>query len=421
MIRKKNYRFFNYHLFSCTCFVLLMSGLISIAAVNTDIFNPLKNAFKDFDVTDLAFQKFRESKDPGQDIVLVNIGNLDRTGLAAELNVINRFSPAVVGIDAFFNKPKDPVQDFQLAMAMNSTENLVLVSRLDSVNDTTLAFGHVTRSLPIFSANAHGGYANFITGGDDGFLTTRRFTARETVADTTEVSFAARILELYDKEAYRKLMSRPAQQEIINYSGNLDKFIRLDVHQVLDSGADLSFLKGKIVLMGYLGEPMGAPSLTDVFFTPLNQNIAGRGFPDMYGITVHANILSMMIRGDYIEQTPESMDYILGVLLCFFNVGIFLYFARKARNISQVVMRTVQFVQAFLITGFMLYMLTRQDYRVELGFTLGLIFFTGDLTEIYQNAAFSYVEKVRQKQAAHRITVRREKVKKRLLEKEKAQ
>ena len=60
-------------------------------------------------------------------------------------------------------------------------------------------------------------------------------------------------------------------------------------------------VEGKIVLFGYLGDRLGAPQWEDKFFTPLNESIAGRANPDMYGPVIHANIASMVLNDDYID------------------------------------------------------------------------------------------------------------------------
>ncbi|HYF04250.1 MAG TPA: CHASE2 domain-containing protein, partial [Patescibacteria group bacterium] len=95
----------------------------------------------------------------------------------------------------------------------------------------------------------------------------------------------------------------------------------LDVADVFDGTADLGFLKGKIVLMGFLGENFEKPSLEDVFFTPLNERYAGKSYPDMHGVVIHANAVSMALRGDYIEQMPDWLMWLSAIAICFINVA----------------------------------------------------------------------------------------------------
>ncbi len=397
MKNNHRYRFFSVHTVTGTIFVILVTYLLGQITLNIDFFNPVQQALADFKITDVVYSDFKEKRPPEQNIVLVNIGNLDRAGLAAELEIINSYGPAVIGIDAFFKNPKDPEGDSLLAAAMRNTKNLVLVSKLDSFADNSQNFTHRIKSIPLFSEKAHSGYANFITGADDGFLTTRRFTTNEKLNAETEWSFASKILSIYAPEKFQQLAKRPKQQEVINYNGNLEHFFHLDYPDVFDETKDLSFLKGKIVLMGFLGEPMGKPSLDDVFFTPLNESKAGRSFPDMYGITVHANILSMMLGGFYIQQTPYWLDPLLAIVLCMLNVALFLYVGYKFRDISQLTMRIIQIVEGSILTGLMFYFLTVRDIEVDFEKTLVLVFLTADLAEIYEGSAKNLVERYKTK------------------------
>ncbi|MES2628184.1 MAG: CHASE2 domain-containing protein [Bacteroidota bacterium] len=411
-MKKKTYRFFSIHTLTGTLFVIAVSFLISQVAHTIDFFNPMERAFKDFTLTDIVFQpntdehgqitRFNDKR-VSDKIVLVNLGGagVGREGLSAMLDRINAESPAVVGIDAFFRKPGDPYADSLLAESFRKTRKLVLVSKIDSL-DQNDKFRHITRSYPLFSTRAHSGFANFITGGDDGYLTTRRFSARETIGRQTEWCFAGKILSLYDAQKFEVLKSRKKQTELINYSGNLDQFYRLDYTTVFDPAADLSILKDKIVLIGFLGEPMGQPSLEDVFFTPMNQEMAGRSVPDMYGITVHANILSMMLGEYYIAQAPNWLDPLLAVFICMLNVSIFLFIGHKYRRSSQLLMRITQLVQGTVLTGLLIYLLAVNDVYVEFTVSLTLLFLCADLTEIYEGSVHGFIERFEHRNLSNR-------------------
>lgn len=376
-----------------TIFVILVSYLLQLITVNIDFFNPITQALSDFKVTDVVYSKLKDKRPPEQEIVMINIGNLGRGDLAMLLNRINEYEPAVVGIDAFFKKPKDPSVDSALAAAFSNTKKLVLVSKLDSV-DHKDQFNVLIKSADVFSHSAYSGFANFITGGDEGFLTTRRFTSLQKYGDTTEYSFTAKILSLYDPKRFAEMDKREKKLEIINYSGNLERYFKFDYPEVFDPSIDLSVIKGKIVLMGFLGEPMGEPSLTDIFFTPLNEKEAGRSHPDMYGITVHANILSMMLGGYYIDQAPGWLDPLLAVVLCMLNVALFIWVGKRFRDFSQLSMRIIQIFEGVVLTGLMFYLLTVKDYNVDFTITLVLVFLTADLAEIYEGTAKTIVEQV---------------------------
>ena len=88
------------------------------------------------------------------EIVLVNIGELDRTGIAKQLEILANYHPKVIGIDAFFRKPKrsdSPTEDSiliagdsALSRALKKIPNIVIGLELteDSVKISHPMFRH---------------------------------------------------------------------------------------------------------------------------------------------------------------------------------------------------------------------------------------------------------------------------------------
>src|SRR5262249_51796170 len=115
----------------------------------------------------------------------------------------------------------------------------------------------------------------------------------------------------------------------INYSGAEPAFYRLD-YGLLSEGFDSSRLRDKIVLFGYLGtEPAMRDSNAwpytideDRLFTPLNDRLSGRSYPDMYGVLVHANILRMMLQEDYITVVPVWGVWLAAFCICLLLVPV---------------------------------------------------------------------------------------------------
>lgn len=414
MKKKSRYTFFSIHTLSGTLFVVGVTYLLSLIVINIDFFNPIESALKDFTFTDIVFQssideesgteKRFANRQVSPEIVMVNLGempdgrpDLARLKLAAQVNRLNQYAPSVIGIDAFFRKPGEPFADSILADAFSRTKNLVLVSKLEDWDSTKNQFASLTRSTSLFSQYAKSGFANFITGGDEGYLTTRRFTAEEPVGMDKEWCFTATILSLYHPKKFEVLAARPRKTEVINFSGNLQNFFRLDDSDLEDTTVDLSFIKGKIVLIGYLGDPIGKPSLEDVFFTPMNPEMGGRSVPDMYGITVHANILSMMLSENYIAQSPGWLDPCLAIAICMLNVSIFMYIGDRYRSMSQLMMRVIQILQAIVLMFITIYSLSQRNVAVEFTISLTLLFLAADLTEIYDGSIKSTVDLYKRK------------------------
>lgn len=366
-----------------TIFIFAFMGLIGLIGVNVSFLDPIEEAFSDFELTDLIFSEFREKKGLDKNIILVNIGNLDRRGIAQLLNRINEQEPKVVGIDSFFRSPKGAKQDFPLSIACRRTDNLVLVSQLHHPNVVSHHFDSLSRSHPLFSKWAESGFANLISGGEDGFRTTRLFTPVEKISGEEELSFPVKILQKYDSTAYAHLRTRKHKQEIINFSGNMDHFFRFDYHQVLDTSVDLSVMEGKIVLLGYMGGYLGEATLTDIFYTPLNGKTGGRSYPDMYGVVVHANIISQALRKDFIQYFPRWFDYFIGVIFCFLNVAFFTWISDKFKVYYDLVTKIVQLFEVTIMVGVSIAVFHFFNFKLDLSFAMITVALCGDLTEVY--------------------------------------
>jgi CHASE2 domain-containing sensor protein len=96
----------------------------------------------------------------------------------------------------------------------------------------------------------------------------------------------------------------------------------MDVFKRRDS---LEFVRGKIVLMGYLGPDTSTLVTEDIFFTPRNPQYVGKTYPDMYGVVVHANIISMVMSERYYSGMPFWMSLTLTILIVYGNMVLFGY------------------------------------------------------------------------------------------------
>jgi hypothetical protein len=257
-----------------TIFTMIVLWILSQIEINSDVLNPVSKTFGDFQTTDLYFSQFKEGENADTNIVLVNIGNLDRAGIAEMVNKINTFNPRVIGIDAFFRKPKDREGDSLLADAFSKVKNLVLVSKVSKCD------GKICDSLetshPMFCQYAETGMSNMISEGYDKFKTSREFSKYEIYrkkvrqygpdnkmyferqVDTIELDFAAKLAGYINPAAVNALLERKDSVEVINYAGNMEthgdvnpnasiKYFALDVGQIFEM-EDLSLVKDKIVL-----------------------------------------------------------------------------------------------------------------------------------------------------------------------------
>ncbi|MBK6291997.1 MAG: CHASE2 domain-containing protein [Candidatus Kapabacteria bacterium] len=396
------FSFDNLAIVVATCCAVAM---LYVVPKNFDFLNPITQALGDFDMTDMVFTQFRDESKVTVDtnIVIVNIGDRGRGEIAEMLGRINQAEPAVVGIDAFFRAPKeeDPASDSALSAAMQATPNLVLVSKVafkeeaeegvveqwvTSAVEADRVFDTLETSHPMFTAHAPTGYANLIIDQEAAFMTVREVSFEEECAGKKEHSFPIRIAQAVAPERAAAALARHETHEVVNFRGGLEKFYSFDADQVLDPETDLSLLKGKIVLMGFLGPKIGDQAYSDNFFTPLNQHYAGRSYPDMYGVVIHANVLSMILSGQFINTMPFWFSIVLALVVLILNVNLFTFIYKHYENWYDTLAIITQLGQSLLILYLTIVVFDTYQYKLALTPTLIGVALVGTIHDLYEDS-----------------------------------
>jgi CHASE2 domain-containing sensor protein len=380
----------------CTVFVFaLMAGFKDLFG-RFDFLNPVEIALTDFDMTDLIYSAgIREDQVADTNIVLVNIGNLPRRLIARELEIISRQNPKAVGIDASFLTDKDPYEDSLLESAMAGTRNLVLYSKLFFKNlEKDGAFDTIQFCHPKFARHGTSAFMNLVTPGEQEFRICRSFCPTDSVNGKKYLSFALQLAWFEDSTKVKQFLSRRNPEEIINFRGNSSFFYQLDLSDILGRAEASGFydapplpisLRDKLVFMGYMGNSFseGDRTVEDKFYSPLNPKFAGKAYPDMFGVTVHANIASMVLRGEPVDEMHPMGCYWLAILLCYLNVVAFFFILRSHPTWYDLFVKTIQIVEVALILYFGLFVYGVWHYKIDAGIAAFAVGFSGDVLEIY--------------------------------------
>ncbi|MBP6688155.1 MAG: CHASE2 domain-containing protein, partial [Lacibacter sp.] len=322
--------------------MFIVIGLFSLLPLNTGILNPFKTALKDLDFNDISYSVLNKNENTPIDnrIVILNIGNADRMGLALMIDKIRTAQPKVIGLDVNFAGPKEQQSDSLLRHMIGSTNNLVIVSNLDWTHKTEPEnIGY----FGVFATNR--GYANLI--GEEGG-TIRNFSPFEKgkVKNKTYTSFAAALVAKTDSTAFLKLKERKREYEVIHYSRKIDQYMLIDGNDLLEDNIAPELFKDKIVLMGYINpDPF---NVEDKHFTPLNKQFAGKSTPDMNGIVIHANIISMILDGKYIRSIPSGIFWIITILIAWLHVALFMRYYIEEHIWFHIVAKLAQIFFAIL-------------------------------------------------------------------------
>jgi CHASE2 domain-containing sensor protein len=392
--------------------------LLQQVVVNLDFqsINVVAAVMADYKVTDVVFsQRIHNTDDEvvvDSNIVMVNIGNLKRDDLAQEIMVLNKYNPKVIALDITFKKPKLEEQDSVLEVAFSQTKNLVLgtVLEKDTIIDNAIYWQHLTTSIPRLHQHADGhGFVNTISTGRSQFETWRETAVQENVMEKgKEYSFAVAITKLVNPTATEKFLQRNKEYEIINYTGNISreengkvikgKYLSLSTKDVMTENFKPELIKDKIILMCYLGEPINGTTWDDdKYYTSMNKRPVGRTHPDMYGGVGHANIISMILADEPIDEMPEWFDYIVAVLLCYVNVVVFsaINFSARLGIWYGVLTKVIQITEALFITYLIVFFFANYRLKLDFSLTITTILLAGDVLEIYYHLFLALFEKAK--------------------------
>jgi CHASE2 domain-containing sensor protein len=98
----------------------------------------------------------------------------------------------------------------------------------------------------------------------------------------------------------------------------------LSPEEVMTGQFEDSLITGRIVLLGYVNT--NPSDLEDKKFSPMNSRFAGKSIPDMNGVVVHANIISMVLDKDYIKKVPLWGNLLLAIIVCWLHMSFFVHY-----------------------------------------------------------------------------------------------
>lgn len=396
-----------------TLFIFFLIWLIyNVSALGIfNLFDPIGDALSDMQFTDVVFSRLRETPKADTNVVLVNIGDLNRRGLAQEINLISSYHPKAIGVDIRFPSYKpDTLGDLMLSEAIknaNENGNIVLGCKLVNYNEKTGNLDSVTYSIPIFSENAtYNSYVNLVTDNaaaeQEKFKMTRNFSPRYYLkGDKNQeyLAFSVQLAKIYDPAKTEKFLKRNNNTEVINYRGDFratgyddkiaQQFFAIDVEDLFNENFVPSLLKDKIVLMGFMGSNFQSSAWEDKFYTPMNAKYAGKANPDMYGVVIHANIISMILYEDYVNVLPPWLEASLGIIIVFFNIMFFSVLYRKLSKWYDGLTKLLQLIELVILLFLIIMFFHWFTLKLNLTLAFAGITLAGDGLEVFYSVVMN--------------------------------
>lgn len=355
----KNKRLLFREAFFCIIFSFVLLALASLVIVNLSIFNPFTNAFKDFSFSDLYYtEKMGEEYPINQEIILVNVEHRDRFELAELLAHIQQQQPKVIGVDLIFREQREAFSDSLLKLQLQQPN---VINSYAFVGD-----GLVKNDGFFRSENSTEGYSNINFDAENGVI--REFEGASEIEDEKVYSFPVKVAQqILSPEEFSAIEKKIQQSNTIKYYGGQSHFLTFGFDEVMEEET-LSVMKDKIILLGYLGVPLGNPfDVEDKHFTPLNEKAVGKSIPDMNGIVIHANTLQMLLTNDFIYQVPTWLIVLITVLLTYISLVYFIQLNKKAKARYTFTKKLVQLLFTVVFLYIALYLLTADIYLKATG------------------------------------------------------
>jgi CHASE2 domain-containing sensor protein len=346
--------------------------------------NPIKLGMKDFDFNDLYYSKVSGKIDSiDKRIVIVNIGNANREELSLIVDKVASFQPKVMGLDVLFDGPRDEHQDSLLRESFRRNKNLVLAVKYQTNKHDKLIGGgnFFTDSSSLI------GYVNFPY--DTDYESIRYyfpFKADDHDKNIVLPSFTSALVKQYDKEAYEHILKKINKKTIINYSRELSHkkkdYQVVELENLMTDQVDSAAIKGKIALLAYVNADPN--DVEDKKFTPMNERYYGKTVPDMNGIVVHANIISMVLEKNYIKKVPLWGNILLAIVICWLHMSFFIHYYLESHIWFHLAAKIAQVASAIFFVWLGMEIYRRYGLKVDMKLSLVTIIMAVDVIYFYE-------------------------------------
>jgi CHASE2 domain-containing sensor protein len=362
-----------------TIWVFAFIVVLGSVPINFYFLNPLKLALKDFDFNDMTYAKMEKSAHTLFDssIVIINVGHADREGIALIIRKTAEMKPRVMGLDVVFDGPRDVYKDSLLRSVIEKQENLVVANKVNWENETEPVengfFGEIARKK---------GYVNLVGEKKEERRTIRLYSVEETIHEKTYMSFGTALVKEYDEAAFEKLEQRHKVLETLNYSRHTNQYHVIDGEGLLAGNVETSIIQGKIALLGYIN--LNPDDIEDKLYSPMNEHFAGKSTPDMNGVVIHANYISMVLNNNYIKKLPSWVNWLVAILIGWLHMSFFVRYYLENHIWFHLVAKIAQLISAIFFAYLGMLLFVRYNIKLDMKISLIVIVMAVDVIYFYE-------------------------------------
>jgi len=370
-----------------TLWVFIFIVALDSIPLNLGTLNPIKLGLKDFDFHDMYYSNVgnEQKLELDTNITVIDIDYLDREGIAMLIDKAASMGPKVIGVDVLFDGPREPEKDSILAEVIRKNRNnLVLAVKYQTDKKNRLFGGNS------YFANDSTltGYVNFPYQTD---METIRyyypFKSDDHDKKLILPSFTSALLKQYDSNAYKRVEKYINKKITISYSRRVTEkkrqYLWFEPDKLMTDQVEEGRIRGKIVLLAY-SKPFNAFDIEDKKFTPMNPKFYGKSWPDMNGIFVHANILSMVMEDKFVKKVPLWGNILLAVVVCWLHMSFFIHYYLESHIWFHLAAKLAQVLSAFLFLWLGHEIYARYHVKVDMKLTLITIALAVDVIYFYE-------------------------------------
>jgi CHASE2 domain-containing sensor protein len=367
--------------------------------------------FADFEITDLVMSQLRVAPEVDEDLLVINTAYSTRQEMARMIEILMQHQPAVIGLDHVFPPKKTYSEDSLMIEVLKKYDNIVIGSELRLFNEQTGYFDTLIVPHDRLANHSQFGFVNLLTNASDqnDLKMCREFVTRQKVKGKGEdrLAFAVKLASFKDPDLTQKFVDRGNEVEVVNYRGNVfdygqsafgTRYFVMDRHEVFNQSFVPELIRDKVIIFCFLGQYLGDPNTReDKYFTPLNTRYVGKAEPDMFGGVIHANIVSMILKEDYINRMSDTTANILAVLFCLVNVFLFKVVYAAMPKWYDGITKLTQLVEIMFLL--LLTVILFDNFSYKANFTLGIIVIalSGDSIEVYHGVVKNLFSQTRRR------------------------
>jgi CHASE2 domain-containing sensor protein len=389
--------------FHITGYILLTFGfiwLIRLIPMNIPILDPLNDQIGQYDINDRVFSQLRDHHSVGLDtnLVIINSETNDRIELSKAIEKLDSLGTKVVGFDILLDSLKGEVEDSLLKNSIQGSKVPIVFG--DIITDGKI----IAEPHSFFEIAENTAYCNFSSHESFAVRAYSPFLG-------LDEHFTSKIIKFYNRNTYKQLYDRGCEREWINFrrkqggevnhifpvnQDSIDKYMMVNITDFLkEKNEDIhQTYRNKIVLIGYCGDSDKSISMKDRFITPLNE-YPGRTIPDMHGVFVHANILSMIISDDYIYDVPSWLVHVLSFIILMAGYRLFEKYPFDGSWKVMIYTRAIQLGLLFILcTMFSAWLLNHLNIKLPCVLLATIIIISHEMYEFYHGYFKKHVDRL---------------------------